>query len=250
MDALEGFSFLDIVKGFIDAGILGALAGAFMPILVIVAIIVPIVVLSISRAKRRRAETRRRAEELGLRLVSGRDGLVDYARLMKKDSEAALLGYDQAPQWVRSLSDQVGIELLEGERDGVKLIAYEETTRSGSADRTFVVAKALLKDPLPYRFMVQAERGFVKVAKLLGLRDMQIGEEEFDRKARIAADDQAAAYGLLSRAPLKNALLDLFDAYPSGYLDGESVAVRIQGSLATVALDDMLNRVVKVAKEV
>jgi len=129
---------------------------------------------------------------------------------------------------------------------------YPETRSSGKSSRTYVVAKAFYPAPLAFKFRASREGTMAKIGKaLFGLKDVQIGDPDFDPKVRIRAEDEAAAASLFFREATASAFLALLERFPEAVADSAGVTRERQASLLPMEeLEEVLDLLTAFAAEV
>ena len=116
----------------------------------------------------------------------------------------------------RQLSDQLGAQFVEGgfaRSDKVQVTHGEWTltldTQVVSTGKTTVIytrMRAPYINPDGFRFTIYRRGFFSDMAKRLGMQDIEIGEEAFDRDFIVKATDESKVRELLSNAHLRELL--------------------------------------------
>ncbi len=210
------------------------MAFTFVPIVLFFIVSIAVTVLLIPKMlqgmRRGREEARDQAGRLGLEYVDGMDAL--RRSYIDSGQSKALEAFDKMPAFLRSFAESAAPWRMEGTRKGVRVSVYRETRSSGKSSRTYVVAKAFYPAPLPFKFRAAREGTMAKIGKtLFGLRDVQIGDPDFDPKVRIRAEDEAAAASLFFREAAASSFLALLERFPDAVADSASVTRERQASL-------------------
>jgi hypothetical protein len=206
----------------------------FIPFVFFLILSIAVTVLLIPKMlrgmKRGREEARDQAGRLGLEYV---DGLEALRRSYIDSGQAkALEAFDRMPAFLRSFAESAAPWRMEGPWKGVRVSVYRETRSSGKSSRTYVVAKAFYPAPLTFKFRAAREGTMAKIGKaLFGLKDVQIGDADFDPKVRIRADDEAGAAARVFREAAAASFLALLDRFPDAVADSAGVTRERQASL-------------------
>ena len=204
------------------------------PFLLFVIVVVVVTALTAPRfirvARRGREEAREIAEKLGLTFVGGFDAI--RANYLETGKAKALEGLERMPAFLRSFVEASAPWRMEGMRSGVRVAVYKETRRSGKSSQTYVVAKAWYPEPLPFKFRAAREGALAKLGKaLFGLKDVQIGDADFDPKVRIRSDDESGAAAVFFRDAAASAFLALLERFPEAVAGSAFVSRERQASL-------------------
>lgn len=211
-----------------------SMAFTFVPIVFFFILSITVTVLLIPRMlrgmKRGREEARDQAGRLNLEYVDGVDAL--RRSYVESGQTKALEAFDKMPAFIRSFAESAAPWRMEGSWKGVRVSVYRETRSSGKSSRTYVVTKAFYPAPLPFKFRAAREGTMAKIGKaLFGLKDVQIGDPDFDPKVRIRSEDEAAAVSLFFREAAASAFLALLERFPDAVADSSSVTRERQASL-------------------
>jgi hypothetical protein len=147
------------------------------------------------------------AAVFGFEVLEGRDAI----RRMGPDREATAKAIDQAPEPLRRLLERAAANALcaVGTVEGVQVTIYAYST-GGKNSSTFTVVRGDYRQPLPFELRVTSEGGLTRLGKaLVGLKDIEIGDEVFDRAVRIKAATEAGAKEALTMPGARDAVLAL-----------------------------------------
>ncbi|MBP7094654.1 MAG: hypothetical protein KBC36_01055 [Spirochaetia bacterium] len=184
-------------------------------------------VLSARYGRKKAEKARLLAEALGFRLVQGREAA--EAALDASEGERIRAGLDKLPSFVRSLMDKAAGTRVQGELDGVRVAVWLETRSSGKSSSTWTIARAFLPTPLPFALRLTREGAMTKLGKsLFGLKDLELGDPDFDPKVRVKTSDPAQAKLRLDAAA-RRAALSLFEAQHGAVASSEHVTWERQG---------------------
>ncbi len=224
-----------------------------------IAIIIVIVRVGLTLSKRKREAARQAADLLGLEFSEAAmpSGFADG--LFAASTEA---GEKTGPDDVGSKPNEGGAKTngavsgffrtllaasrpwwVHGTWKGINVEIFELVRGSGKNSSTYLVAKALYPRPLPYKLRATKEGFFTKLGKaLFNLRDVQVGDPDFDPKVRLVSDDPDAAATFFGKTNIADAFLALIEAYPSSYANQNEVAReelngRINPTVLTKVLD-------------
>jgi len=226
----------------------------FIPIVLFFALSIAVTVLlapKMLRGMRRgREEARVQAGRLGLEYVDGIDAL--RRSYVESGQTKALESFERMPAFLRAFAESAAPWRMEGLRKGVRVAVYPETRSSGKSSRTYVGAKAFYPAPLAFKFRASREGTMAKIGKaLFGLKDVQIGDPDFDPKVRIRAEDEAAAASLFFREATASAFLALLERFPEAVADSAGVTRERQASLLPMEeLEEVLDLLTAFAAEV
>jgi hypothetical protein len=147
------------------------------------------------------------AAAFGFDVIEGKDAI----RRMGPDREATAKAIDRAPEPLRRMLERATANALcaVGTVDGVQVTIYAYST-GGKNSSTFTVVRGDYREPLPFELRVTSEGGLTRLGKaLVGLKDIEIGDEGFDRAVRIKAVNDAGAKEALTRPGTRDAVLAL-----------------------------------------
>jgi hypothetical protein len=162
-----------------------------------------------NRSRKQRASARDLATALGFELLDGKEAV---KRLMQGASPgAATADYEKLPGPLRRLLEASGLaSCLTGTSDGVRITIFTENRGAGKSNTTYTVVRADYPTPLPFELHIAYEGGFTRLGKaLFGLRDLEIGDEAFDRAVRIKTNDEGAARAALGSPGARAAILGM-----------------------------------------
>ncbi|HEY3380986.1 MAG TPA: hypothetical protein VGK32_04415 [Vicinamibacterales bacterium] len=194
-----------------------------MPILYIVVWMLLIVIVggALVRRQRRRADAgvRQLAAALGFELLEGMEA-VDRT-IPTTLRQAAREAREKIPAGLRKWAElpAKGALCIAGTADGVEVTIYPDSRGSGKTNTKYTVVRADYPKPLPFDLRIGSEGVFTRMGKaLFGFRDVEIGDEEFDRAARVKAADEAGAKVVLGKPGARDAVLGLLatSAYATG----------------------------------
>lgn len=226
----------------------------FIPFMVFLVVSIVVTVLLIPKMlrgmRRGREEARDQAGRLGLEYVDGLDAL--RRSYIDSGQAKALEAFDKMPAFLRSFAQSAAPWRMEGTWKGARVSVYRETRSSGKSSRTYVVVRAFYPAPLPFKFRASREGTMTKIGKaLFGLKDVQIGDQDFDPKVRIRAEDEGAAASLFFREAVATAFLDLLEKFPEAVAESSGVVRERQASLLPdEELREVLNLLAAFAAEV
>ncbi|MCX7025780.1 MAG: hypothetical protein NT080_14370 [Spirochaetes bacterium] len=161
----------------------------------------------------RREQARILASETGFSYSDGWEALRAFNAENNAGQSLAML--EKLPPFLRGLFEGSAPWRLEGIRDGIRVAVYEETRSSGRSSMTYIIAKAYYRTPLAFRMKAGKEGFFTRIGKtMFGLKDVEVGVQEFDDAVRIVADDESAAGALFSRSQAQSAFLTLIRRFP------------------------------------
>jgi hypothetical protein len=161
------------------------------------------------RSRHARAGASDLATALGFELLKGREAV---RRVIPGPSaESAMKDYDKMPAPLRKLFEASGAATcIAGTADGARITICFETRSSGKTSTTYTVVRADYPTPLPFELHIAHEGTFIRLGKaLFGLRDLEIGDEAFDRAVRIKTGDDAAARAVLGNPGARAAILGM-----------------------------------------
>jgi len=190
-----------------------------MLVLVFILIIITIPIVGLGRRSRRtRANAGSLAAALGFGLLEG----MEAASRMTPEAlrQAAREQHEKLPDSLRKYMERSARTLfcIAGASDGVQVAIYLESRASGRSNTTYTVVRADYPKPLPFELSIAYEGTFTRVGKaLFHLRDVEIGDPEFDRAVRIKAADEAAAKAALGKPGARDAILGMLALSKSAY---------------------------------
>ncbi len=168
------------------------------------------------RGRRMREDAANLATLLGFELVEGTEAV--RRSVPEASQRATMENYEKLPAPLRRLVEKAASFVIVGMVDGARIAIHLESRGSGKSQTTYTVVRADYPRPLPYDLRVGYEGTLVRLGKaLFNLRDVEVGDEEFDRAVRIKAGDETAAKLLLGRPEAKAAILDLLALSKSAY---------------------------------
>ena len=164
------------------------------------------------RRRRRRADAgvKRLAATLGFELLEGMTA-VDRT-VLPAMRQAALEAREKLPAFLRKLAERPakGFLCVAGTADGVEVTIFLESVGSGKSETKYTVVRADYPKPLPFDMRIGSEGAFTRLGKaLFDLSDVEIGDGEFDRAARVKAADEAGAKVVLGKPGARDAVLGL-----------------------------------------
>ncbi len=174
--------------------------------------------ISASRRHKRRImeDAANLAALLGFELVEGVEAVRRSAPGFSE--QAVMENYKRLPVPLRRLVEEAASFVIVGTVDGAGIAIHLESRGTGESQTTYTVVRADYPKPLPYDLRVGHEGALLRLGKaLFGLRDVEIGDEEFDRAVRIKAGDEVAAKVMFGRPQAKAAILDLLALSRSAY---------------------------------
>jgi hypothetical protein len=134
--------------------------------------------------------------------------------------QAALEAREKMPPFFRKLAERPakGFLCVAGEADGVEVTIFLESVGSGRAQTKYTVVRADYPKPLPFEMRLGAEGTFTRLGKaLFELRDLEIGDPDFDRAVRVKTSDEAAAKVALGKPGVRDAVLGLLTLSSSAF---------------------------------
>jgi hypothetical protein len=158
------------------------------------------------------------AASLGFRLLENMEA-VDRS-IVPAMRQAAREAREKMPPFFRKMAERParGFLCVAGAADGVEVSIFLESVGSGKNDTKYTVVRADYPTPLPFEMRIGAEGAFTRLGKaLFDLRDLEIGEPEFDRAARIKTADEAGAREALGKPGARDAVLALLALSTSAF---------------------------------
>ena len=159
------------------------------------------------------------------------EGVEAVKRSVSATSEASVMeSYEKLPSPLRSLVEKAASFVIVGTVDGARIAIHLESRGSGKSRTTFTVVRAEYPRPLPFELRIGYEGALTRLGKVLfGLRDVEIGDEEFDRAIRIKTVDEAAAKLIFARPEARAAILGLVSLSKTAFATGSYVQWERQG---------------------
>lgn len=172
-----------------------------------------VTVTALRATKRREAERARSlAAGLGLRFIDGKS-LTDAASWSAK-----------LPAFIRGIAQSLAGWKIEGNYGGAEVEIYPQVRSAGKSSSTYLVVRARYAAPLGIDLNIWKEGFFTRVGKaLFGLKDVEVGDWDFDRAVRIKCSDPDAARELFSAMAAREAVKTLFEAFPYVWIGPEAV---------------------------
>jgi len=167
-------------------------------------------VITASRRQKRRIRERAAnlATILGFQLIEGAEAV--RRSVPGSSAQAVMENCEKLPGPLRNLVQKAASFVIVGTMDGAQIAISLETRRSGKSQTTYTVVRSDYPKPLPFELRVGHENALTRLGKaLFGLRDLEIGDEEFDRAVRIKAGDEARAKVILEKPDARAAILAL-----------------------------------------
>jgi hypothetical protein len=158
------------------------------------------------------------AASLGFRLLENMEA-VDRS-IVPAMRQAALEAREKMPPFFRKMAERParGFLCVAGVTDGVEVTIFLESVRSGKTETKYTVVRADYPTPLPFEMRIGSEGAFTRLGKaLFDLRDVEIGDAEFDRAVRIKTADDAAARAAVGRPGARDAVLSLLALSTSAF---------------------------------
>jgi hypothetical protein len=105
---------------------------------------------------------------------------------------------------------------ITGMRDDVAVAIYTESRGSGKSRTTYSIVEASFPKPLPFTLRIGRESAMTRFGKaVFGLKDIEVGVEEFDKAVRIKGSDPDRVVGLLSGSGIQDRILSALQASPT-----------------------------------
>lgn len=182
--------------------------------LLVVLVLAMAIVASLRRSRRNKEQAARVAAALGFEML----GLEDALEVIEPGSaKAAADQFERLPAFAREHVQRMAPTCLAGTVDGSRVVIYSQTRGHGKSARTYTVVRAFFPTPLPFELGIGHEGLFTRLGHAFGARDIETGDAEFDRAARVKAGDESAAKALLGSSEVRMALLRLLAVSPSAY---------------------------------
>lgn len=103
-----------------------------------------------------------------------------------------------------------------GMRDDVAVAIYTETRGGGKSKTTYSIVEASFPRPLDFSMLVYRESAMARFGKaVFGLKDIEVGVEEFDKTVRIKGSDPDRIARLLSGSGIQDRILTALQASPT-----------------------------------
>jgi hypothetical protein len=172
------------------------------------------------RRQRRKADAgiRNVADTLGFQLLEGMPAI--DRTIVPAMRQAALEAREKLPPFFRKLAERParGFLCAAGTADGVEVTIFLESVGSGKTETKYTVVRADYPKPLPFELRIGAEGAFTRLGKaLFDLRDLEIGDPEFDRAVRVKTADDAGAQAALGKPGVRDAVLGLLGLSSSAF---------------------------------
>ena len=101
-------------------------------------------------------------------------------------------------------------------RDDVAVAIYLETRGSGKSRTTYSIVEASFPRPLAFSMLVYRESAMAKFGKaVFGLKDIEVGSEQFDKAVRIKGSDPERIARLLAGSGIQDRILTALQASPT-----------------------------------
>jgi len=170
--------------------------------------------------QRRKADAgmRQVAATLGYRLLENMEA-IDRS-IVPAMRQAALEAREKMPEFFRKMAERParGFLCVAGEAEGVEVSIFLESSGGGRSKTTYTVIRADYPKPLPFEMRVGSEGALTRLGKaLFELRDVEIGDPEFDRAVRVKAADEAGAKAALGKPGARDAVLGLLALSTSAF---------------------------------
>jgi hypothetical protein len=103
-----------------------------------------------------------------------------------------------------------------GMRDDVAVVIYLETRGSGKSRTTYSIVEASFPRPLAFSMLIYRESAMAKFGKaVFGLKDIEVGSEQFDKAVRIKGSDPERIARLLAGSGIQDRILTALQASPT-----------------------------------
>jgi hypothetical protein len=117
-----------------------------------------------------------------------------------------------APRMLQSLKPW----RVTGMRDDVAIAIYLETRGSGKSRTTYSIVEASFPRPLPFSMLIYRESAMARFGKaVFGLKDIEVGSEQFDKAVRIKGSDPERIARLLAGSGIQDRILTALQASPT-----------------------------------
>jgi len=188
------------------------------------------IVITASRRRKRRIseDAMNLATSLGFEML---EGIEAVRRSVPGTSEQSVMEtYERLPGPLRRLMESAASFVIVGTVEGSRIAIFLESRGSGKSRTTYTVVRADYPKPIPFELRIGYEGTFTRLGKaLFGLRDVEIGDEEFDRTVRIKAADEVAGKILLGKSESRIAILDLLALSRTAFATASYVQWERQG---------------------
>jgi hypothetical protein len=134
--------------------------------------------------------------------------------------QAAREAREKMPPFFRKMAERParGFLCVAGVAEGVEVTIFLESVGGGRSNTKYTVVRADYPKPLPFEMRVGAEGAFSRLGKaLFELRDLEIGDAEFDRAVRVKTADEAGAKAALGKPGARDAVLGLLALSTSAF---------------------------------
>ncbi len=111
---------------------------------------------------------------------------------------------------------------------GKEILIYQSPGGRNSPPTTHM--KCILDSMREYKISITPENMLAKIGKSLGMKDIQIGNSEFDETFLIRGSDEMAVFNLLS-PDIQKSILDIEDRYPTINIENKEFKFTISGWL-------------------
>jgi len=188
------------------------------------------VMVSRRRTRRIRMGAMNLATALGFERLEGKEAV---RRLIPANAPpSAMEDYEKMPGPLRRLLESsLAAYCIAGTVDGARITIYLESRGGGKSQTRYTVVRADYPKPLPFELGIAYEDTFTRLGKaLFGLRDIETGDEAFDRAVRIKAGDEVSAKLMLGNPETKAAILGLFALSRSAFATDTHVQWERQGA--------------------
>jgi hypothetical protein len=170
--------------------------------------------------QRRKADAgmKQLAATLGFKLLENMEA-VDRS-IVPAMRQAALEAREKMPAFFRKMAERParGFLCVAGVADGVEVTIFLESIGSGKTETKYTVVRADYPKPLPFEMRIGAEGAFTRLGKaLFDVRDVEVGEAEFDRAVRIKTADETGAREALGKPGARDAVLGLLALSTSAF---------------------------------
>jgi len=142
------------------------------------------------------------------------------------------LNHTQSKYMLNRLND------LQGEINNYQVHVYEKIVGSGK-HQTVVCNFSITPSPFNFEFRIGKEHFFSKTGKLLGLKDVEIGDEKFDKIFLLKSKDESQLKSVINYK-IQGELMQIKDALKSSiYVDANAITyATIQPVAKQKQLDD------------
>jgi hypothetical protein len=211
----------------------------FFAFFMVAAVIVLAFALTFFANKRYIESMKRLAIDLGYLFTQGPSPFpgargADAPDINASSAYAAPSSAPEEPTFMKRVGLLLAPWRIKGHDADEEVLIYTVTRGSGKSRTTYTVTEMSLH-PKVGGFALSKEGFFSKVGKtLFGLQDIQLGDEEFDRKVMVKGKDPEAVKLALSSETLRRSIIDAFDAYPGMSITDAKIVYERQGSLTKV----------------